>query len=233
MSEARPIVLLDLDDTILDFQTAEAGAIRRAFAALDIPVTDALIARYSDINRQHWELLEEGKLTREQVLVRRFDVLFAELGLDRSGAEAAARYENELCRGHWFMPGAEALLDAIGEKYRLVIVSNGVEKVQEARLASAGIAPRFAHIFLSERLGAEKPSAAFFARALSQIPDFDPARAVLVGDSLTSDIRGAKNAGLRAVWYNARRRSPRADIVPDYVICDLAELPPLLEHLFS
>ena len=106
MSEARPIVLLDLDDTILDFQTAEAGAIRRAFAALDIPVTDALIARYSDINRQHWELLEEGKLTREQVLVRRFDVLFAELGLDRSGAEAAARYENELCRGHWFMPGA-------------------------------------------------------------------------------------------------------------------------------
>lgn len=233
MSDPRHVVLLDLDDTILDFQTAEAGAIRRAFAALDIPVTDALIARYSDISRQHWELLEEGKLTREQVLVQRFDVLFAELGLERAGTEAAERYENELCFGHWFMPGAEALLDALGEKYRLVIVSNGAEKVQEARLASAGIAPYFEHIFLSERLGAEKPSAAFFARALSQIPDFDASRAVLVGDSLTSDIRGAKNAGLRAIWYNARRRQPRADIVPDFVIYDLAELPPLLETLFS
>ena len=232
MSDRRACVLLDIDDTVLDFQTAETTVLRRAFTELDIPVDDALIARYSAINRSQWELLEEGKLTRDRVLVRRFELLFAEYGYQRSGEEACRRYEELLCEGHWFMPGAQQLLETLRGSCRLFIVSNGAAKVQAARLASAGIGPYFEQIFISEELGAEKPTLDFFDRAFSRIPDFDPARAILVGDSLTSDIRGAKNAGLLSCWYNYRGRPARRDIVPDYEIHELRELPPLLARLF-
>ncbi len=232
MSDPRAFILLDIDDTILDFQTAEAAALRRTFAALGIPADDALIARYNVINRSQWELLEAGVLTREQVQVRRYELLFEEYGLQADAAEATKRYENELCIGHWFMPGAEALLEELRGDYRLFIVSNGSAKVQDARLRSAGIGPFFEQIFISERLGAEKPTRAFFERCFARIPDFDPTRAILVGDSLTSDIRGAINAGVRSCWYNARQRPARADIVPDYEIRALSELPPLLKRLF-
>ena len=233
MTDTRSAVLLDIDDTILDFQTAEAAALRRTFDAMGISADDGLIARYSDINRRQWELLEEGVLSRDQVLVRRFALLFEEYGIPHSGAEATERYENELCRGHWFMPGAEELLRTLSGSYRLFLVSNGSAKVQEARLSSAGIKAFFEQIFISEALGAEKPTRAFFDRCLARIPDFDPARALLVGDSLSSDIRGARNAGLLSCWYNYRRRPGRPDITPDYEIRELAELPPLLARLFA
>ncbi len=232
MSDLRPLVFLDIDDTILDFQTAEATAIRRTFTELGIPVDDRLIARYSEINRSQWELLEEGKLSREQVLVRRFELLFAELGLPHSGAAVSARYEGLLCEGHWFMPGAEELLRTLSRGCRLFIVSNGAKTVQDARLRSAGIGPYFEQIFISEEVGAEKPTREFFDRCFARIPDLDRRRAVLVGDSLTSDIRGANNAGLRSVWYNYRGRPARADIVPDDEIRALSELPALLRRLF-
>ncbi len=232
MRDVRVAVLLDIDDTILDFQSAEAAALRRTFGAMGICADDGLIARYSDINRSQWELLEEGVLTRDQVLVRRFELLFEEYGIPHSGAEATERYENELCRGHWFMPGAQELLRTLSGACRLFLVSNGSEKVQEARLASAGIAGFFEQIFISEVLGAEKPTREFFDRCFAAIPDFDPARAILVGDSLSSDIRGAKNAGLLSCWYNHRRRPGRPDISPDFEIRELSELPPLLARLF-
>lgn len=231
MSDARPIVLFDLDDTILDFQSAERAALTRAFTALGIPATEELIARYSDINRSQWELLEDGVLSREQVLRRRFELLFAEYGIEGASDEANERYENELCFGHWFMPGAEEVLRALTPGCRLFIVSNGAAKVQAARLRSAGIGPYFEDIFISEEIGAEKPSRAFFDFAFARIRDFDPARTILVGDSLSSDIRGAKNAGVRACWYNARKRAPRPDITPDYMIESLSELPGLIYKL--
>ena len=232
MMDPRPLVFLDIDDTILDFQTAEATAIRRTFTELGIPVDDGLIARYSDINRSQWELLEEGKLSRERVLVRRFELLFAELGLPHSGAAASARYEQLLCEGHWFMPGAEELLRTLSRSCRLFIVSNGAKTVQDARLRSAGIGPFFEQIFISEKLGAEKPTRNFFDRCFARIPDLALSRAVLVGDSLTSDIRGAKNAGMVSVWYNCRGYPARPDILPDYEIHELRELPPLMARLF-
>ena len=107
-------IFFDLDDTLLDFTRAERAALTRALTELDVPVTDAVLSRYHELNRQQWELLEEGKLTRPQVLTRRFDLLFAELGLRRSSQEACGRYEGHLAQGHFFIPGAPELLAALG-----------------------------------------------------------------------------------------------------------------------
>ena len=224
-------IFLDLDNTILDFTTAERTALRVTFAERGIEATDALLRRYAELNIACWEKLEEGEWTRDTVLVRRFELLFEELGLTLDGAEANARYEGLLHHGHWFMPGAEELLRELAPRHKLYLASNGVESVQRSRIASAGIEPYFQDIFISECLGANKPQRAFFQAAFARIPGFDPARALMVGDSLTSDIRGGVNAGIRTCWFNYEKKPGRDDIRPDFEIHALSELPPLLLRL--
>ena len=230
---SRAYVLLDLDDTILDFHKAEAIALSKTLRSLGLEPREEILRRYSVINRQQWELLEEKKQSREETLTRRFDILFSEYGIDCDGKTARDRYEENLAVGHYFMPGAEALLEKLYGRYELYIISNGTARVQAGRIASAGIARYFSGIFISEEIGVNKPDREYFDRSLAQITDFNPDRALIVGDSLTSDIRGARNAGIRSCWYNFRRERPRTEIQADFEIHFLEELPPLLETLFS
>lgn len=226
------IVLLDLDNTILDFDAAERRALGLAFTELGVSYDDAMLRRYHELNILHWQMLEEGRLTREQTLVRRFEALYREYGLDADADETQARYEGHLCQGHWFMPGAEQLLETLQKSCRLFLCSNGNSVVQAGRLESAGIKPYFEGIFISEDLGVNKPSPAYFERCFAAIPDFSRERCILLGDSLTSDIRGGKNAEVKTCWYNYLKKENRSEIRPDYEIEHLAEFPPLLERVF-
>ena len=144
----RPIVLLDLDDTILDFHKAEKLAITRTFRELGLEPTEELTSLYSEINANQWKRLETGEISREQVLVGRFDILFARLGLKLSSREAKKLYEHFLSQGHYFVPGAQELLEKLRGDYRLFICSNGTAVVQAGRLKSAGISPYFEEIFI-------------------------------------------------------------------------------------
>ncbi len=225
-------VLMDLDDTILDFHKAEAVAIEKTFTRLGAEATPELISRYSEINQRQWERLELGEIDRHQVLTGRFEILFEELGMSLDGQECQDLYEELLSIGHWFMPGAEALLDELYGKYRLFIVSNGTPIVQQGRLRSSGIGRYFEHIFISEEIGATKPAKEFFDICAASIAGFDKERAIIVGDSLTSDIRGGLNSGIRTCWYNPRRLPPRADIPADHEIQALSQLPALLQSLW-
>ena len=224
-------LFFDLDDTLLDFHKAEAWAIRQALSHMGLTPTEEIVARYSAINQSQWELLEEKKLTREQVLVRRFDLLFQELGVDISSQETQKYYEEMLSRGHDFMPGAKKLLDTLDGKYEMYLVSNGTAMVQDRRLRESGIEPYFRDIFISERVGVDKPQREFFDRCFAKILDFDRTKAMMIGDSLTSDIRGGNNAGIRTCWYNPKKKLRRPGIQVDYEIHELLELPSLLETL--
>lgn len=224
-------LFFDLDDTLLDFHKAEAWALRQALRRSGIEPTDAIAARYSEINQCQWELLEEKKLTREQVLIRRFQLLFQELGVEASCEDTQQCYENMLAKGHDFMPGAPELLETLKGDYQLYLVSNGTAVVQDARLRDSGIEKYFRGIFISERVGVDKPQKEFFDRSFAAIPDFDPSQAMIIGDSLTSDMRGGINAGITTCWYNPKHKPRRADIPVDYEIEDLLELPRLLESL--
>lgn len=221
-------IFLDLDDTILNFTAGEAKALTQALRESGIEPTRAVLDRYHLINIAHWELLEEGRITREEVLVRRFEQLFRELGIPHSGAAVNDRYEHLLSLQHDFIPGAEQLLKDLAPRYDLYLASNGAAAVQHPRLDASGIRPYFKGIFISEEIGADKPSKAFFDACFAAIPGFRPEDAVMVGDSLTSDIRGGRNAGLRTVWFNPHGKEPRADIRPDCTIHALSELPDLL-----
>jgi 2-haloacid dehalogenase len=226
-------VLLDMDDTILDFKKAEARALARSLEELGAPVTDEMLQRYNSINQQYWERLERGEITRAQVLLGRFVQFLQEFGLDADPEALRDRYMKNLSQGHFFVEGAEELLKALSGKYRLFLVSNGTACVQKGRLESAGIVPYFEKIFISEEIGVNKPDPRFFEACFEKMEPFDRSRCMIVGDSLTSDILGGRNAGITTCWFNLRGREARGDLVPDWQISRLDELPGLLESLYG
>lgn len=223
-------LFLDLDDTILDFHKAERIAVSKTIRDFGVEPTDEILSRYHVINKAHWERLERGEITRAQVLVNRFAVLFSELGIEVDARACARTYERNLSVGHYFLPGAEEAVKALHKKYRLYLASNGTAAVQQGRLTSAGLYPYFEQVFISQEIGFNKPSREYFDACFAKILDFDPARAVMVGDSLTSDILGGKNAGLPTVWVNPEGK-PWGEIRPDYAIKSIGELEALLETL--
>lgn len=224
-------VFLDLDETLLDFHRAEAVGLEKTLSDFDVACDEAVKSRFSVINLAQWKRLERGELTRAEVKLRRFELLLEELGVVRDAEAIRVRYEEYLSKGHYFLPGAEALLDALWGKYKLYIASNGTTAVQQGRIKSANIARYFDAIFFSEDMGYVKPQKEFFDACFRTIPDFDPTQAIILGDSLTSDIRGGINAGIKTCWFNPNGIQNGGITQPDFEIRTLAEFPELLESL--
>lgn len=223
-------LFLDLDDTILDFHRAERIALSKTLACFGVEPEEAVLERYHIINRQHWEALERGELTREEVLEGRFRVLFEQLGRPVEARAVTRAYEKILGQGHYFLPGAQEAVEHLSKKYRLFLASNGTASVQHSRLTSAGLYPYFEQVFISQEMGCNKPSREYFERCFAKIPGFDPQRAMMVGDSLTSDILGGIRAGIKTCWVNPNHTPPREDIPADFEIEALSQLEALLEE---
>ena len=223
-------LFLDLDDTILDFRKAEYIAIGKTIGDFGVEPTDEVRKLYHEINKWHWEQLELGTLTREEVLVNRFGVLFEKLGKTVDAVACARAYEKNLSQGHWFLPGAEETVDALSKKYRLFLASNGTASVQKGRMTSANLYRFFETVFVSQEIGHNKPSKEYFDACFAQIPGFDKEKAMIVGDSLSSDIKGGINAGIKTVWVNPDHKDC-GEIKPDYEIEYLHQLEALLEGL--
>lgn len=224
-------VLFDLDDTLFDFHKAEKIALTKTLVHFGIDPTEETLALYSTINAAHWKRLELGEISREEVKVGRYRELFETIGVECDPAKATAYYESMLAIGHYFMPGAPELLEELYRKYRLYIVSNGTAKVQEGRIGSSGIAKYMDGIFISQILGANKPDKQFFDICFAEIPDFSLSETVIIGDSLSSDIKGGINAGITTVWFNPKGIENDSDIKPDYTIKELSEVPGLLSQI--
>ena len=224
-------LFLDLDDTILDFAQSERVALARTLRSFGVEPTAERIARYSRINKNCWKRMELGELTKDQLRTVRFTEFFTELGMTVDVEAVARAYVEDLAVGHFFLPGAEEAVERLSKKYRLFLASNGMAGVQKGRMTSANLYRFFERSFISEEMGAAKPHRAYFDAAFAQIPGFDPAKAMMVGDSLTSDIRGGINAGIRTCWVNPGHKTRRTDIVPDYEIRSIRELEELLEKL--
>ena len=229
-SSGRKAVFLDLDDTVLDFHRAEDDALRRTLREVGVPPTREMVSLYSAINDAQWKRLEKGLATRDEILPDRFRLFLEAVGADRPAREIRRRYEYHLSETDFLLPGADVLLSALSEGYRLFAVSNGTSCVQKGRIARTGIARFFEAIFLSEELGYPKPDPRFFDRCFAAVPDLSRADVVLVGDSLSSDIQGGKNAGLPTVWFNPRGLDP-GGIRPDRTVTTLSGIPGAVREL--
>lgn len=229
----KKIIFLDLDDTIFDFKRAEDQALRQTLNELGIKANDEVVDLYSKINKSCWEKLEKGEWTRVQVLSGRFAMLFETIGVEGDPEKTWKLYEYNIGSQSFMLDGAIELLDELSEKYDLYAASNGTATVQDRRIEKSGIARYFKDIFISQRVGYDKPDARFFEYALNKAGVTDLKDCVMIGDSLTSDIKGGKNAGITTLWYNPKSKEPPADIVPDYQASSLDMIPLVLEMIFN
>lgn len=227
-------LFFDLDDTLLDFRKAERCAVAEALASFGVPVDDAVLDCYAVINAGYWHRLERHEVTRDELKVFRFRDLFEACGIRNISPAAVTRaYEEQLGDQPYLLPGARELLARLSGRYRLFAASNGTGRIQRSRLAGAGIADRFEALFLSEELGAEKPSAAFFDAVFARCTGLRREETVMLGDSLTSDIAGGSAAGLHTVWFNPSGAENRTGIHPDAVLTRLEDTEALLAERFS
>lgn len=220
-------VLWDVDDTLLDFNAAERAAIKALFSEFGLGAcSDAMLARYSEINAGYWRRLERNELTKAEVLTGRFEQFFREYGLDTRIVQAFnARYQVALGDTIVYRDDSLKLVEALRGRVKQYVVSNGTVVAQTKKLERSKLGALMDGIFLSEELGVEKPNRGFFDKVFSAIRPDDLSQVMIVGDSLTSDIRGGMNAGIGTCWYN-----PGGEPIPegyrvDCVIADLNELP--------
>jgi len=223
-------VFFDLDETLLDFKMAERRSIAATLKEFGLDSCDKTLMRYSEINDSLWKRLERGEIKREDVLSERFRILLRELGASVSVSDMRDAYEGRLADSYYIIEGAHEILDALYPRYRLFIASNGIARVQRKRIRGAGIDSYFEKLFISEELHAEKPSREFFERAFQKIDGFRPDQAIIIGDSLTSDIKGGINAGIKTCYFNRGGARPEG-IRPGFEIRRLSELELLLENL--
>lgn len=219
-------ILWDLDQTLLNFDLSMDYAIRAVFDQFGLSIDDAIVARYDKINRSYWNRLELGEITKEEVKIGRFRALFQELGISHiSPEEMAPAYQEKLGSVYFYMDGARELVDRLrSEGYRQYIVTNGVNSTQENKLRMSGLDQVMDGVFVSELIGYPKPMKEFFDACFKALPGIERAECILVGDSLTSDMKGANNAGITACWFNPEGRKKDIDVRTEYEIRRLEEL---------
>ena len=228
MNKQYSILLLDADDTIFDFHAAERIAFFAMMEQMGISADDEMHAIYSSINERHWKALERGELTREQVLVGRYACFAEHFGLQKDPEEMNRCYlQNLSLQTILFEDSMEAMRE-LAKHYRIYIVTNGNAMVQRGRFAKSPVMEFVDDYFISGEIGYEKPDVRYFEAVFSKIPEFDREKALLAGDSATSDLQGAINAGLDSCYVD-RRSKPLSDgISPTYRVSNLMELARLL-----
>ncbi len=200
-------ILFDADDTLLDFQRAERTALEKVLCSFSLPATPQILDRYNVINASLWRSFERGEITKEDIKNERYHRLLEEFQMqtDVTPREINDRYLELLGTCGFVLPGAKALCSALKDRgYDLYIITNGVPHTQRSRMERSGLLPYFSEIFVSETIGVQKPFLLFFTHVLSCVPEKDPTKIIVVGDSLGSDMQGAVNAGLDCIWFNPR-----------------------------
>ena len=223
-------LLFDVDDTLLDFNLAENAALTRLFEQEKMAVTPTMLARYKEINEALWRAFEREEVSKSELHNTRFSNFFEEYGIDVDGEYFEAGFQKYLQEAHNYVEGAYDVIAQLAENYDLYVVSNGKTTTQNKRLMDAGLAKYFKGIFISEQTGYQKPMIEFFDYVFARIDGFDQNKTLIIGDSLTADVKGGLRAGIDTCWFNIRGIDNISDIQPHYEIKKLHELHRLLEN---
>lgn len=225
-------LLLDLDNTLFDFDRAEETAFYAAFSASGLVPDAGIYEAYHGINDRLWKQLERGEVTRERLKSLRFEQLLSHLGREDRvlSQEISERYFVLLGEQNFLLPGAEDVCRRLREHYRLYIVTNGTYSVQIRRFAGSALEPYITEMFVSEKIGAEKPSRQFFDAVIRAVGDSDLSRYCVIGDSLSSDIAGAAAIGIDAVWLDRRKNGDTRGLPVVHILEDIRHLPQYLEE---
>ncbi|MDD3192888.1 MAG: YjjG family noncanonical pyrimidine nucleotidase [Oscillospiraceae bacterium] len=226
--KAYQFLLFDADGTLLDFDRCEEKALRNTLTRYRIDDGEKTIHLYHQINADLWERFNLGEIDRAYLLHRRFGQLCEQLNRQEDPAQMNRDYMEQLSRHADLLEESAEICNILCQKYKLYIITNGASLTQHGRFAVCPLTPLFEDIFISEDMGVQKPQKAYFDAVAAAIPGFDPDRALVIGDSLSSDMQGANNAGLDCCWYNPQALPNLSGVCCTYEIRRLRELLALL-----
>ena len=228
-------ILWDIDNTLLDFDMAEKASMISGLQRLGIDkISEDSLEDYKKINDKYWKKLEKGEITRKEVLLGRFNEFFDQEGIDYDQDIVEIFNENfqkDLGINVAFYKNAKNVLEKLKKDYKQYAITNGTKVAQEAKIKNSGLDKILDGVFISEDLAVDKPNKEFFDIVLKQVGSKDPREYIVIGDSLTSDIKGANNAGIKCIWFNPKHKIIKKDVSIDYSIHDLAKVIDILDDL--
>ena len=221
-------LLFDLDHTLLDSHESERLAYAHTMATIGLPDPDAHFDRYVSINHAMWSAVEAGDLQPDEVRHRRFEQFAREVGIDADAHAMADAFVYGLGQFGDLYDGARAVLESLAARATLAMITNGLSEVQRARIERLGLGDYFHTVIISSEVGVTKPRREIFDLAFAGLGNPGTETALMIGDSLTSDIAGGRNAGIDTCWYNPRRLPRGATDVVTHEIDDLGGLEPIV-----
>ncbi|QUW22619.1 YjjG family noncanonical pyrimidine nucleotidase [Sporosarcina sp. Marseille-Q4063] len=218
------IILFDVDDTLFDFGKSEKQALHKTFTEFGLPtgLFDYEVA-YQEISKVLWGDLENGLITITDLGIERFKRLFLSHELEINAEAFSSAYLKHLGNKTHLVQGAVELCENLSG-YRMAIITNGFTDVQKSRIEGSPLCNLFEHIIISEEVGFQKPEKEIFDHAFSKLQIKDKEKVLIVGDSLTSDIRGGMNYGIDTCWFNPHGKETKLGIEPTYEIQELKDL---------
>lgn len=222
-------ILWDVDQTLLDFDRSQDYALRFCFQKLNLEINDEIVQIYASINDSYWKRLERGEVTKKELLTGRFDTLFEQLHIEAvTSADIAPMYQKALGSVYFYKDDSFELCKKLQGKVKQYVVTNGVSVTQRNKLRLSGLDQIMDGIFISEEMNYAKPDIRFFEGCFKQISDFQKENTLIVGDSLTSDMKGGNQAGLDCCWYNPAGHKNESSLKIDYEIQNLWEVEEIL-----
>lgn len=225
-------ILLDNDGTLMDFALAQQKALEeiysKSFISALLPYSPFILDCYDKSNKSWWEKLEKGECTKTELQIGRFSDFFELIGIPGDPEEFNRQFMQALGAGQFLIDGAAEITGKLSQKYDIYIITNGIAETQHKRIDTCGYISSIKGIFVSEETGYAKPNREYFRYVLNSIGDLDPSHYIVIGDSLSSDILGAKNAGIECIWYNPAKEKNINSLPIKYEISSLGELEALL-----
>jgi 2-haloacid dehalogenase len=217
-------LLFDADGTLFDYDRAEATALKKTFEEVGPGFEPAYATAYRRINGEIWLEFERGRISQEKLRARRFELLFEAMGIECDAGAFSGRYLRNLAAASQLIEGAEEIVKKLHGKAGLMIMTNGLKDVQRPRFARSIIGGYFDDVVISEEVGVAKPDRRIFDVAFQKMDHPRKEDVLIVGDSLTSDIKGGSDYGIDTCWFNPKQKPRSLDIEIRYEIDDLKDL---------
>ena len=228
MNTRYDLLLCDADNTIFDFEKAEEFAFYDACKVAGMEATSELLEIYSVINQSLWELLEKGGITQSVLRVRRFELFLEKIGCRCDAQAMATAFTDSLGRQSVPIEGAIEAVERWSRILPVIIVTNGISRIQHGRMNGSPVKALISGMVISEEVGAAKPDPKMLYMGMDMAGVTDKARALMLGDSLSSDIAAAANAGVDACWYNPGGAENKKGLPVAYEIRSLDEVDAIL-----
>ena len=221
-------ILLDVDNTLIDFNKSAEWSIRKCFEEYGLEFTDDVLPVFHRINDELWHRIEQGTITKPQLHKIRWQTIFDALGIKENGEEFEKKFVEYVHQAGIPVEGAKDLLEYLASKYIICFASNSSKSQQNIKLKKAHMMKYAEHLFISDDIGFAKPAKEFFEACMEKLKGISKEEVILIGDSLTADIAGGINFGIKTIWFNFKQEEVPENLRADYIVNNLSEIKNIL-----